>query len=64
LRPDWEQPVLSDGEELVAYLDIDYWSGIAVLDANGEVVSELDFPFSTEFATAQHFETLGFTVEQ
>ncbi len=62
--PNWSPPILNPGEEMVAYLDVDYWSGIAVVDADGDMVSELDFPFATDFATSQHFETLGFTVEQ
>ena len=60
----WSPPLLNEGEEMVAYLDVDYWSGIAILDKDGEVVHEMDFPFATDFATAQHFETLGFKVEQ
>jgi hypothetical protein len=64
VSPNWSPPVLHPGESMVAYLDVDYWSGIAVIDAKGEVVSELDFPFATDFATSQHFEALGFEVEQ
>jgi len=62
--PNWSPPILNLGESMVAYLDVDYWSDIAVVDEGGEVVHEMDFPFATDFATAQHFETLGFTIEQ
>lgn len=58
---DWE-PVLNPGESLVAYLD-DYWS-MYIENADGELVDELNFPFATEFATASHFRTLGFRIEQ
>lgn len=47
ILPDWSPPVLSEGEMMVAYLDVDYWSGIAIIDSDGDVVSELDFPFAT-----------------
>lgn len=63
LRKDWEPPAMRPGQELVAYLDVDHWSGIALME-DGEVIDELEFPFATAFATGKHFETLGFTVEQ
>ena len=63
LRSDWTPPAVMEGQELVAYLDVDHWSGIAIMD-DGAVIEELDFPFATDYATGNHFETVGFTVEQ
>lgn len=64
LRPDWEPPVLNPWERLVAYLDCDEWAGFGIVNADGDLVRELDFPFATEFATASHLKTIGFEVEQ
>ena len=63
LRADWNPPSMEPGQELVAYLDVDHWPGIALM-ADGMVIEELEFPFATAYATGNHFETLGFTVEQ
>lgn len=60
----WDPPVLEPGQRLVAYLDFDEWGGYYVLGKDGEIVQELNFPFDTDYATPQHFKTLGFKVEQ
>lgn len=64
LRKDWQQPKLLPGQRLVVYLDFDEWSTGCIEDADGKLVEELNFPFATDFATASHFQNLGFSVEQ
>jgi hypothetical protein len=63
IRSDWSPPVLNPGESLVAYLDVDHWT-LCIEKEDGDIVEEVDFPFATEFATASHFRTLGFVIEQ
>ena len=58
----YEPPVISDGERLVAYLDVDYWSFVGTENKLSGETSEIPFPFDTNFAMASHFRTLGFTV--
>jgi len=59
----WQPPELRPGEWLAAYLDINEWCGIGVLNNRGDF-TETEFPFeSTGFATATHMQTLGFKVE-
>jgi len=62
LHENWEPPVLNPGERLVAYLDGGFWVCMGVVNSSRELVLELDFPFATNYAEAEHFETIGFKV--
>jgi hypothetical protein len=64
LKNNWSHPELQPGQSLVAYLDVNEWSFFGIVDSEGEIVAELDFPFTRDFATGKHFQTLGFRVEQ
>lgn len=48
---------------MLAYLDVDYWHFIGVADESGPI-QECEFPFEGSYAMGNHFETLGFKVEQ
>lgn len=59
---DFEVPELRSDQTLVAYLDVDHWSFVGI-ESTLEREQEIDFPFKTAFATAAHFQALGFRVE-
>lgn len=63
VRQNWNPPTLEPGQFLLAFLDVDHWQFVGVADENGPIC-ECDFPFENNYAMGNHFETLGFRVEQ